>query len=168
MPCRSGGSVERTCSIKVMLRYAGGGPTPVSGIRQGLIVAGFVLGLAATGCGGSAQARPHPTATAPSPAVTSTAASSSGPVRAVATNSVSIKNFAFSPSTITVKPGTRVTWVNRDEDAHTVTFQSNLKVASNPLQGNQSFSYTFQNPGSYTYICSIHPFMHGTVMVANA
>jgi plastocyanin len=67
-----------------------------------------------------------------------------------------------------VKPGTRVTWVNHDEEAHTVSFQSNLKVGSNPLQGDQSFSYTFQTQGTYPYICSIHPFMHGTVIVANA
>jgi plastocyanin len=151
-----------------MLRYTLTRPTPVSRITQNLVAAGFVIGLAASGCGGSAQARPHPAATGPSPAVASTAASSSGPVRAVATNSVVIKNYAFSPPTITVKPGTRVTWVNHDEDAHTVTFQSNLKVASSPLQGNQSFGYTFQTSGTYTYICSIHPFMHGTVIVANA
>ena len=61
--------------------------------------------------------------------------------------------------------GTKVTWVNHDEDAHTVTFQSNPKVASNPLQGNQSFSHTFQTAGTYSYICSIHPFMKGKVVV---
>ena len=94
-------------------------------------------------------------------------ASAPGPGTAVATNSVTIKNFAFNPATIRVKPGTRVTWVNRDEDAHTVSFQSNLKVTSNPLQGSQSFSYTFPAAGTYKYICSIHPFMHGTVIVAN-
>jgi plastocyanin len=132
------------------------------------IAAWFALGLAATGCAGSSEARTHATATGNSSAVAPTAASSSGAVKAVATNSVTIKNFAFSPSTITVKPGTRVTWVNHDEDAHTVSFQSNLKVASTPLQGNQSFSYTFQAPGTYAYICSIHSFMHGTVIVANA
>jgi plastocyanin len=131
------------------------------------IAAVFALGLAATGCAGSSEARTHPTATGNTSAVAPTPASSSGAVKAAATNSVTIKNFAFSPSTITVKPGTKVTWVNHDEDAHTVSFQSNLRVASNPLQGNQSFSYTFQTPGTYRYICSIHPFMHGTVIVAS-
>lgn len=133
-----------------------------------LIAAACALGLAATGCAGSSEARTHATATAHSSAVAPAAASSSGAVKAVATNSVTIKNFAFSPSTIMVKPGTKVTWTNQDEDAHTVTFQSNLKAASSPLQGNQSFSHTFQAPGTYSYICSIHPFMHGKVIVGNA
>jgi amicyanin len=161
MPCRSGASVEGICSIEVMLLNS-------CGRRKFFIAAGFVLGLAASGCGGSAQARPHPTATGPTPSAASSAASSTGPVKVVATNTVSIKNFAFSPATITVKPDTTVTWVNHDEDAHTVTFQSNPKVASNPLQGNQSFSHTFQTAGTYSYICSIHPFMHGKVVVASA
>jgi plastocyanin len=168
--------------MELMLRYTRAGhasaglgsiqqsrPLQVAtGIKRGLIAAGFIVGLAATGCGASPQARTHPTATGHSPAVASAATASSAPVKVVATNSVAIKNFAFSPPTIMVKPGTRVTWVNHDEDAHTVTFTSSLKVASSPLQGNQSFSYTFQTPGTYTYICSIHPYMHGTVIVTNA
>jgi amicyanin len=133
-----------------------------------LVAAGCALGLVATGCAGSSEARTHPTATGHSSVVAPTAVSSSGAIKAVATNSVTIKNFAFNPSTIMVKPGTKVTWTNQDEDAHTVTFQSNLKVASSPLQGDQSFSYTFQTPGTYSYICSIHPFMHGKVIVGNA
>src|SRR2546429_8492381 len=122
MPCRSGASAQGICSIEVMLPNS-------CGRRKVFIAAGFVLGLAASGCGGSAQARPQPTATGPTPSAASSAASSTGPVKVVATNTVSIKNFAFSPATITVKPDTTVTWVNHDEDAHTVTFQSNPKVA---------------------------------------
>jgi plastocyanin len=149
---------------------AAGSPRSTTPIKRCFIAAGLTVALAATaaGCAGSSQAAPHPNAAAHSPAVSPTTASSSGPAAVVATNSVTIKNFAFNPSTIRVRPGAKVTWVNHDEDAHTVTFQSNLKVASNPLQGNQSYSYTFGAPGTYPYICSIHPFMHGTVIVANA
>jgi plastocyanin len=136
----------------------------LAGRRLGM-AAGIAMSLALTACAGSSQAQSHVEHSA---AAAPTTASSNAAVSAVATNSVSIKNFAFSPSRITVKPGTKVTWVNHDEDAHTVSFQSTLKVTSNPLQGNQSFSYTFEKPGTYNYICSIHPFMHGTVIVANA
>jgi plastocyanin len=142
-------------------------PAFLAGCRLG-ITAGVAMSLALSGCAGSSQAQSHPSGVEHSAATAPTTAPSNAPVSAVATNSVSIKNFAFSPSRITVKPGTKVTWVNHDEDAHTVSFQSSLKVSSNPLQGNQSFSYTFEKPGTYNYICSIHPFMHGTVIVANA
>jgi plastocyanin len=137
-------------------------------IKQCFVALTFALAVVGSACGSSTQAGAHPAATGHSPTISPTTASSSGPAAVVVTNSVSIKNFAFNPSTIRVRPGTRVTWVNHDEDAHTVTFQSNLKVASYPLQGNQSYSYTFGTPGTYHYICSIHPFMHGTVIVDNA
>jgi amicyanin len=167
MACCSGSSPEDPRSIEVMLLH-----TRVRELTTGRllrsIAAGFALALAASGCISSFQAGTHSTGTVRSPDMPPTTPLSSGPTAAVATNSVTIKNFAFRPATIKVKPGTRVTWVNHDEDAHTVTFQSNLKVASDPLQGNQRYSYTFQTPGTYPYICSIHPFMRGTVIVANA
>jgi plastocyanin len=85
---------------------------------------------------------------------------------AVHTNSVTIKNMAFNPATITVKAGTTVTWINRDHEAHTVSFPStNPRVTSKPLQTNEGFRYTFQTPGTYAYVCLTHPSMQGRVIV---
>ena len=76
---------------------------------------------------------------------------------------VSISNFAFDPAALTIKVGTTVTWTNNDVVAHTVTFTD---VANSPvLNRGDQFSRTFTKPGTYSYICSIHPFMHGMVVV---
>jgi plastocyanin len=76
---------------------------------------------------------------------------------------VSITNFAFDSAVISVKVGTEVVWTNNDIVAHTVTFKD---VADSPvLNRGDRFSRTFPAPGNYAYICSIHPFMHGTVVV---
>ncbi len=81
-------------------------------------------------------------------------------------NAVAIKNFAFAPAALTVKAGTTVTWTNQDTDAHTVTSQNNSgPLASAALSTGQSYSYTFTKPGTYAYLCTIHPFMTATVTV---
>jgi amicyanin len=85
---------------------------------------------------------------------------------AVATTSVDIKEFAFGPQSITVKVGAKVTWTNDDQDPHTVTSQSgNGPLKSKTLNNGDTFSYTFTKAGSYDYLCTIHPFMTGTVVV---
>ncbi len=80
---------------------------------------------------------------------------------------VSIKNFAFNPSTINIKVGTKVTWTNNDTAPHTVTSDSGSLLNSQTLSPGQSYSVTFTNPGSTSYHCSIHPMMHGTIVVTN-
>ena len=79
------------------------------------------------------------------------------------TATVSIKNFAFNPPNITVAPGTKVTWVNNDQTAHTVT-ANNGAYDSGTLQPGQRYSHTYK-PGTYAYHCEIHPSMKGTVTV---
>ena len=83
---------------------------------------------------------------------------------AVATDAVHIKNLAFSPATITVKAGSAVVWTNDDAIEHDITFDGGA-IASSVLDHNDTFSHTFSTAGTYHYICSIHPFMHGTVIV---
>ena len=85
-------------------------------------------------------------------------------VTPVATDTVHIKNFAFSPATVTVKAGSTVVWTNNDSIQHDLTFD-NGGIASNVLNQNDTFSHTFPTAGTYHYVCSIHPFMHGTVIV---
>ncbi|MBV2156655.1 cupredoxin family copper-binding protein [Kitasatospora sp. SUK 42] len=87
------------------------------------------------------------------------------PKAPAAAQQVAIKNFAFSPGTITVSKGTTVTWTNNDTDAHTVTSSGSSPLNSGTLAKGASYSYTFNTPGTFAYICSIHPFMHGTVVV---
>jgi amicyanin len=81
--------------------------------------------------------------------------------------SVSINNFAFSPSTISVKVGSKVTWTNNDSVSHTVTSDSGTSINSPTLSPGQSYSVTFANAGSMSYHCTIHPSMHGTIVVTN-
>jgi plastocyanin len=81
-----------------------------------------------------------------------------------AANPVSITNFAFAPATLTVPVGGTVTWTNRDEEPHTVV-AGDGSFHSPGLGTNASYSYTFPTAGSFDYVCSIHPFMHGTVVV---
>lgn len=77
-------------------------------------------------------------------------------------NAVNIQNYAFSPAEITITKGTTVTWTNLDTTPHTVTGSS---FDSGTLQKGQSWSYTFNDAGTFDYICSIHPAMKGKVMV---
>lgn len=80
------------------------------------------------------------------------------------TGQVKINNFAFDPSTITVSPGTSITWTNYDSASHTVTATSG-KFGSETLNQGQSFSYTFKEPGTFDYYCAIHPSMKAKVVV---
>jgi amicyanin len=132
--------------------------------RYGAAIAGFALvGLSA--CGGSAKAAAPQVSTTmpPMPTTGVTAPPAGGP--AVATSSVAISNFAFGPAAITIKAGTTVTWINKDEEPHTVTFNQ-LGTKSPNLTGTaNTYSQSFSTPGTYDYHCSIHPFMHGTVVV---
>lgn len=81
---------------------------------------------------------------------------------------VTMINTTFQPEEITVAPGTTVTWVNEDSFAHTVTSGtrgSPTDMFDETVDGGGSFSFTFQDPGTYDYFCSIHPGMSGVVIV---
>lgn len=83
----------------------------------------------------------------------------------VATNTVNIKSFVFTPSAISVKVGTTVTWTNQDDVPHTVTIDNGDGPKSKNLSKGDTYSYTFSKAGTYSYHCEIHPSMHGTVEV---
>jgi len=78
---------------------------------------------------------------------------------------VSIKNFSFNPSALTIKIGTKVTWVNNDNVSHTIISDSGNLLNSETLSPGQSFSFTFVNPGSVGYHCKIHSTMKGTIII---
>jgi amicyanin len=77
---------------------------------------------------------------------------------------VDILNFKFTPAEVTVKAGTTIRWTNHGYVPHTVDF-SGEAVHSGVLNNGNQFTHTFTTPGTYAYICHIHPFMHGTVVV---
>lgn len=99
----------------------------------------------------------------PAPSAVTTAAAATAPV---VTDHVAIQSFSFAPATIMVRTGTMVTWTQQDEDQHTVT-ADDASFASSPLTTGQTYMHTFTSPGTYHYHCSIHPFMHGIVVVTN-
>jgi plastocyanin len=80
-------------------------------------------------------------------------------------NRIEIKDFAFNPQTLTVKSGDKVTWVNRDEEPHTVVSVEKQFKKSTALDTDQTFTITAGAPGTYTYFCSVHPKMTGTIVV---
>jgi plastocyanin len=80
------------------------------------------------------------------------------------TAEVKIDNFSFGPQSITVPPGTKVTWTNRDDIPHTVVSTEGV-FKSRVLDTDEAFSFTFDKPGNYPYFCSVHPKMTGTIVV---
>ena len=81
-------------------------------------------------------------------------------------NAVTISNFAFAPASLTIPAGSTVTWTNKDEEPHTVVSSDGTTFHSPGMDTGATYSFTFQNAGTFEYICSIHPMMHGTVVVA--
>ncbi len=77
---------------------------------------------------------------------------------------LTIKNFAYSPASITVKAGTMISWENSDSVAHTVTADDG-SWDSGSLAKGKVFDRTFSKPGTYTYHCTPHPNMKGTIIV---
>jgi plastocyanin len=80
-------------------------------------------------------------------------------------NRIEIKDFAFNPQTITVKSGEKVTWINRDEEPHTIVSVGKQFKKSTALDTDQEFTITVGAPGTYEYFCSVHPKMTGTIVV---
>ena len=86
---------------------------------------------------------------------------------AVATDSVTLEKYAFTPATIKVKVGTTVTWTNKDGVHHSVA-GDNGGLPNGPLFGQgENYKYTFTKAGTFTYHCAPHPYMHGSVVVTD-
>jgi plastocyanin len=129
--------------------------------RLVLPVAAALAVLVLAGCGSSA---------------TGTTSQTSTPT-AAGGSSVTIKDFAFSPQTLTVKPGTTVTWTNKDSTPHTVTATDGPSTSaettglfdSGSLSQGDTFSFTFAKSGTYFYACTLHftmQSMHAKVVVS--
>jgi plastocyanin len=115
-----------------------------------IAVAGTAAALL-VGCGGSGTAK------APTPSATASAAS--------AANAINIDNFAFRPSTLTVSGDARVDVTNDDSTAHTFTANDGKSFDTGSIDPGTSSRLSTLKAGRYPYHCSIHPFMHGTLVV---
>jgi len=114
--------------------------------RSALVVGGGLMLTVVTGCSSSGSG-----------------GAGSGPV---SPNTVIIKNFAFAPQSMSVATGTKVTFINDDTVTHTATGTgTSALINSGDLAKGQSYSVTFTKAGTYSYICSIHPDMTGTIVV---
>ncbi len=129
----------------------GRGPRALLGV--GAMVAVLALG----GCGKNDK---------PDSGASATVTTSAGGAVSSGEAPVEIVNFEFKPQTVTVKPGTKVTWTNGDTAIHAIKDTSSLATpVSKDLGKSDTFSITYDQPGSYSYICGIHNYMTGTVDV---
>jgi len=109
---------------------------------EALLLLGMFLVLSAYSCG--------------------TASNTSPPTTTSSDNTVTISGFAFNPSSLTIKKGDTVTWINEDSVEHTVT---GANFQSNPIGNGQTYTHTFDQIGTFNYHCSIHPSMQGEIIV---
>jgi plastocyanin len=84
--------------------------------------------------------------------------------RSDAGKQVTIDNFTFSPATLTVAKGSQVTWTNHDDIPHSIVL-GGIGVHSKALDTDNSFSFQFDKAGTFTYVCGLHPHMHGQIVV---
>jgi len=130
-------------------------------IRLTAVAATAVASLSGA-CGGGGSGTSPTTTAAPRSATTTT-------IAAVATNAVTVKDFAFGPRTITVTAGTTVTWTNQDDFDHSIVDKTTNVEGPHfgPVTEPRTFSRSYPAVGAYPYFCGIHNSMTGTVIVTS-
>ena len=122
--------------------------TTIAGVRLARLIlpVALVLCLVLTGCGGSG---------------------SSGPPTTLGPNDIEVADFTFAPPTLTVKVGTTVTWHFDQPSAphNVVSLTTPVLFNSGTPKGTGTYSFTFTTPGTFPYLCQIHPEMKGTIIV---
>ena len=133
--------------------------------RQIAVMIGLLL-LTLVGCSSSTKESVAPSTTMASASESASASASSGGSSAGAAEIV-IQNFAFSPATLTVTPGEKVTVMNKDTTTHTVTATGSKPFDTGDIAAGTTTTFTAPAAaGVYHYICTIHQFMHGTLTVS--
>jgi plastocyanin len=129
----------------------------------------LVATLALVACGGTATTPPQPSPTAAQPSPTMAPTATSQPSGTVVNVKIVEKNekYMFDPATLTVNKGTQVVWTNMSDAPHTVTSDNATFNTSSNLSENQTFMFTFNTAGTFTYHCNIHPYMKATIMVTS-
>jgi plastocyanin len=100
---------------------------------------------------------------APSPAMSDTTTPDTGATAASMEAAVEIADFAFGPAEVTIAAGGTVTWTNTDNQPHTAPSSGTFDTGA--IAAGSSATVAFDEPGTFTYICSFHPFMTATVTV---
>ena len=125
-----------------------------------LVISALVV-VSAVACGSDYSS--PPTSPSPSPAPAPAAPGPSASVT-IPVGAERLGNRAFAPPDLSIGAGTTVTWVNTDRESHTSTSDA-AGWNSGTVEPGRQFSFTFQNAGTFTYHCSLHPSMVGTVVV---
>lgn len=141
-----------------------------------MMLAALSMSVLVASCSSSSGSKPGAGGTSTSSAGSATHASSapgnggSQPATSPATgaasgaSTVDIKNFMFTPMSLTVPVGGKVTWKFEDAANHTVV-ADDRSFSSPSMSNGQTFSHTFSKAGTYKYTCSIHPYMTGSIVV---
>jgi plastocyanin len=96
---------------------------------------------------------------------TKTTEQSTAPTSTGGGASVTMKDIKFNPALVRIKSGQTVTWTNDDTVGHDVTADSFKSGSAGGIGGGQTFKHTFTKPGTFTYVCTVHPGMKGAVVV---
>jgi plastocyanin len=125
-----------------------------------------VLALTAAGCGSSSKSNSSSSSSSSSaPATTTGAATSSGGAAAKSgTVTIDMQNIAFNPTSVTVKVGQTVKWVNKDDVPHNVT---GGPLKSSTFNKGGSYEFTPKKAETISYVCTIHPGMKATLTVTS-
>lgn len=119
------------------------------------------------GCGYQTPSQPAAPTSGSSPTPTTTPNSVSAtpsPSSDQTTGAVTIQNFAFSPASLTIKKGETVTWTNKDSAPHQIA-SDNGKFQGPQMSNGQTYSFTFNETGTFPYHCVIHPMMKAAITV---
>lgn len=139
-----------------------------------IMIAGLIVGAIIVGAGGfwvfNSMRSSNPQTQTSHPADLPAATEQTPSPSQATTVNVAIKNRAFSLKTVTVKKGTTVVWTNEDPVGHNVVSDSDSPAGGPPssaplLAKGETFTFTFDTPGTFTYHCAPHPDMTGTVEV---
>ncbi|WP_322481174.1 cupredoxin domain-containing protein [Thermogemmatispora sp.] len=153
-----------------------GRPRPPISIWLRLLSAVVLITLLLVACGGTSNpagngttpvtSSVQPTTSPSSAATPQTTQAASG---AAGTAQIQIveqnERYQFAPQTLTIKKGTRVTWLNKSDAPHTVTSNNGAFSDSGMIAAGATFSLLFTTAGTYQYHCSIHTYMTATIIV---
>lgn len=137
----------------------------IIGILAVLIVLGGIVAFSQSSKNTSGEMAEHST-TRSTPAPSQSQKASDQPIQSTEGKvAVAIVDFKYSPETLTVKKGTTVTWTNEDSVAHTVTADDLPGPDSPSMPKGATYSYTFNEAGTFSYFCQPHTYMKAKVVV---